>query len=661
MPALMGTEQTISPLERLQALLGNCPLAVIEWDYRHRVSSWTGNAPQMFGWTASEVVGKRVDEWRFVYEEDWGTVRESMAAMESGRTFISRNRNYCKDGTIVHCEWHNSGLADPAGAFVAGLSLGVDVSERGQLEVALRVSEERHRQIFDQAPLGIFRSTVAGRFLTVNAKLATMFAYRSPDEMVAAIDDIAEQLFVDPAQRLEVLRQAFACKGFVSGVVNYRRNDGTAFLACLYLRAVRDEGGRTLCLEGFVEDITQRKETERALHESERKYRELVEHANSIILRWTHDGRITFLNEFGVRFFGYSAEEIIGRHVMGTIVPTIDSGGRDLRELIDQISADPLAFEQNVNENMRRNGERVWIAWTNRIVRDAQGRVAEILSVGTDITEQKRAEEAIRELNASLERRVAARTAELAVARDHAEAADRLKSAFLATMSHELRTPLNSIIGFTGIILQGLAGPLNAEQRKQLEMVRGSARHLLALINDVLDISKIEAGQLEVSSEPFDLPAAIVKVAGIVKPLVEKKNLALRVELAPEIGTLVSDPRRVEQVLLNLLNNAIKFTERGVVTLTAEIVQGALRNAHSAIRISVADTGIGIKGEDLDKLFQPFRQIDSGLSRQHEGTGLGLAICRRLAELLGGEIQATSDWGKGSVFTLTLPMKGPGK
>jgi PAS domain S-box-containing protein len=417
------------------------------------------------------------------------------------------------------------------------------------------------------------------------------------------------------------------------------------------------EGRRSGAIE-VVRDVTEQRRMEQALRESEQKYRELVEHANSVILRWTHEGRITFLNEFGQRFFGYSAEEIVGRHIIGAIVPVTDSIGRDLRQLMDQIRADPIAFEQNVNENMRRNGERVWIAWTNRVVHDAQGQVSEILSVGTDITPLKRAEEAIRELNTSLERRVAERTAELAEARDRAQAADHLKSAFLATMSHELRTPLNSIIGFTGIILQGLAGPLNPEQRKQLEMVRDSARHLLALINDVLDISKIEAGQLTVSSELFDLRASVVKVVGIVRPLAEKKGLALQAETAPEIGALRSDPRRVEQILLNLLNNAIKFTERGTVALTVEIAPDALPAAPPVVRIAVADTGIGIKPEDLSKLFQPFRQIDTGLSRQHEGTGLGLAICRRLAELLGGKIYATSEWGKGSVFTVTLPLKG---
>ncbi len=271
--------------------------------------------------------------------------------------------------------------------------------------------------------------------------------------------------------------------------------------------------------------------------------------------------------------------------------------------------------------------------------------------------ERRRTEKQIQQLHedlqrhaAELELRVDKRTAELAVAKDRAEAADRLKSAFLATMSHELRTPLNSIIGFTGIILQGLAGPLNPEQSKQLEMVSRSARHLLSLINDVLDISKIEAGQLEVKCAPFDLRMSIEKAAGSVKLLTEKKGLALRVKLAPEIGAWVSDERRVEQILINLLNNAIKFTQHGRITLTAVI-------AADTLRISVTDTGIGIKPDDFQKIFLPFRQIDTGLARNYEGTGLGLAICRRLTEILGGEICAESEWGKGSTFTLVLPVK----
>ena len=256
---------------------------------------------------------------------------------------------------------------------------------------------------------------------------------------------------------------------------------------------------------------------------------------------------------------------------------------------------------------------------------------------------------------------MAKRTAELAVAKERAEEADRLKSAFLATMSHELRTPLNSIIGFTGIILQGLAGPLNAEQTKQLAMVQSSSRHLLALINDVLDISKIEAGQLEIRTEQFDLLASLEKVAALVKPLVDKKGLALRVVLSSKVGPVVSDRLRVEQLLLNLLNNAVKFTEQGEVTLEAGLIKDYTSphqgTPEPAVRLSVTDSGIGIKPEDMEKIFQPFRQIDSGLTRRHEGTGLGLTICRRLADLLGGEISAKSTWGEGSAFTFVLPLK----
>ncbi len=253
--------------------------------------------------------------------------------------------------------------------------------------------------------------------------------------------------------------------------------------------------------------------------------------------------------------------------------------------------------------------------------------------------------------------------AALRVAMAAAEAADQIKSAFLATMSHELRTPLNSIIGFTGILLQGLAGPLNAEQDKQLGMVRDSARHLLALINDVLDISKIEAGELPVAYEPFDLAHSIAKVAAIAGPLADKKGLSLIVKVAPGVGVMVSDARRVEQVLLNLLSNAIKFSDAGTVTLQAQTVDDFQPDAQHApapaVRLSVADSGIGIKPEDMALLFVPFRQIDSALSRKHEGTGLGLAICRRLAELMGGTIEAQSQWGQGSVFTVTLPLQAP--
>jgi PAS domain S-box-containing protein len=281
-----------------------------------------------------------------------------------------------------------------------------------------------------------------------------------------------------------------------------------------------------------------------------------------------------------------------------------------------------------------------------------------LVGVGFDLSERKRAEEALRELNESLERKVAQRTADLQIALARAKAADQTKSAFLATMSHELRTPLNSIIGFSGIMLQELAGELNAEQKKQLGMVRGSARHLLDLINDVLDISKIEAGGLDVSFKTFDIKASIERLVASITPMVEKKRLALSADLKNLPRDFISDQRRVEQMLLNLLSNAVKFTEKGTVKLSAEIASGFAGWVGPVLLVRIEDTGIGIQAEHLPTIFQAFRQIDTGTSRLREGTGLGLAICRRLADRLGGDIQAESEFGRGSAFTLVLPCKG---
>jgi signal transduction histidine kinase len=255
----------------------------------------------------------------------------------------------------------------------------------------------------------------------------------------------------------------------------------------------------------------------------------------------------------------------------------------------------------------------------------------------------------LRQINQEMEQRIVERTADLGAAMEKAQAADRIKSAFLATMSHELRTPLNSIIGFTGIMLQGLAGPLNPEQHKQMSMVQGSARHLLALINDVLDISKIEAGQLTLSITSFDLKASIEKVARLVSPLAEKKGLNLKLDITDDIGTTTTDQRRLEQIVLNLLNNAVKFTEKGHVGISCHL-------EHGQYCLSVSDTGIGLQPGHLREIFQPFHQVDTGLTRKYEGTGLGLSICKKILEMMGGAIEVESRWGEGSSFTIRFPI-----
>lgn len=400
-----------------------------------------------------------------------------------------------------------------------------------------------------------------------------------------------------------------------------------------------------------------------ALHDSDQRMRLATEATGVGIWEWNViSNKITWDAQM-FRIYGIAPTPggiIAYSDWSGSVVPE----ELQQQEEILQDTVRRLGRSHRVFRISRRNDAEVRVIEAVETVRsNTQGQAEWVVGTNLDITERRWAQTALQQAHDELETKVAERTAELARAKERAESADRIKSAFLATMSHELRTPLNSIIGFTGILLQGLAGALNPEQGKQLDMVRGSARHLLALINDVLDISKIEAGQLEVTREWFELAPSIQKVIGVIKPLAENKMLTLRVTVAPGLGHAVSDQRRFEQILLNLLSNAVKFTEHGEITLAAESVvdfKSPLGIAPGpAIRLCITDTGIGIAPEDLVTLFQPFRQLDSGLARNHEGTGLGLAICRRLADLMGGDIHAASTPGKGSMFSFTLPLEAP--
>lgn len=253
--------------------------------------------------------------------------------------------------------------------------------------------------------------------------------------------------------------------------------------------------------------------------------------------------------------------------------------------------------------------------------------------------------------NASLEARVNERTAELQVAKDRAESTDRLKSEFLTHMSHELRTPLNAIIGFTGTLLLKLPGPLNAEQTRQLETVQSNARHLLALINDVLDVAKVEAGRTTVHIDTFACRSLIEEIEKSCAAAARRKGIAFEITLPEKPLLLHTDRRLLHQIVLNLVGNAIKFTDSGGVHL--KVSRGDPRLGEE-ICIRVEDTGIGIPADQQGRLFERFAQLNTSKERAHEGTGLGLYLCKHLAELLGGRITFRSELGKGSVFALTL-------
>ncbi|HEX6734810.1 MAG TPA: ATP-binding protein, partial [Azonexus sp.] len=282
-----------------------------------------------------------------------------------------------------------------------------------------------------------------------------------------------------------------------------------------------------------------------------------------------------------------------------------------------------------------------------------EGRPA-VIGVILDVTERKRTEAELDQYRHHLEELVKARTADLSVAKEAAEAANRAKSTFLANMSHELRTPMNAIIGLAGILQRNSADP---GQRDKLTKIANAANHLLRLLNDVLDLSKIDAERLTLERTPFRLGGVIANVESLMADRLEAKRLPVRRDIDPRLDELelLGDPLRLQQVLLNLLSNAVKFTEHGEIAIRARIAAESEREI--SIDLAVADSGIGMSPEVQQRIFRPFEQADSSTTRQHGGTGLGLAICDRLARLMGSSIEVSSAPGHGSTFRFTLRLE----
>lgn len=521
--------------------------------------------------------------------------------------------------------WHNRRLREEM-ALRARVSrqLADAQSERDE-------AEQRFRAMVNSSPNALLLVNGQGEIAQATASAVSLFGY-SQDELAG--QPIELLLPEADAARHVALRNGYIASGAAGRPMNQARDvmarhrSGHPIPVEIRLSPLDFPEGRYVLAS--VLDITDRHETQRQLRESEERFRDLFENASDLIHVLDLSNRFVFVNASWCRTLGYSLEEANALQLMDVIAPESRAHAASLRT--QSLAGEDLEQVQVVL--LTKDGQRVEVEGgiTQKIV---DGVAISSRGIFRDVTARNRTMQ------------------ELAEAKRKAEAADHIKSAFLASMSHELRTPLNSVIGFTGILLKRLAGPLNDEQAFQMGMVRDSARSLLALVNDVLDISRIEAGELSVASEPFDLQQAIQKAANTVRPLADAASLSLDTVVNLPAEAVIGDQRRTEQVMLNLLSNAIKFTRVGGVQLQAQTV-----DAHW-LTVSVTDTGIGIDEADLAVLFQPFRQVDNRLARQHEGSGLGLAISARLAELMGGRIEVQSQLGQGSTFTLWLPRHSP--
>ncbi len=405
------------------------------------------------------------------------------------------------------------------------------------------------------------------------------------------------------------------------------------------------------------QEIIKRKETEDSLHKEELRYEQLVQNVNSIILRMAPDGTIIFINRFAEQFFMYEPGELIGKNVVGTIVPLTDLNHQNLQEMILDIGKNPEKYIRNENENMKKNGERLWISWSNKAIYDENGNIVEILCVGNDLTEHRRMEQEIIKAKNILEQKnrelleAIEQTNRLAM---KAEIASKSKSFFLANMSHEIRTPLNGIIG----VLYLLKETIKEEENLQfINMGLYNAEALLSLLNDLLDLSKIESGNITLLNKPFSPRKIIEDVIQMFWQRAHDKNLDLGCLLARDLPSqVVGDFSKVRQILINLVGNAIKFTEKGEVCIEVQVI--AQHADTATLRFEVIDTGIGVPDTEMNRIFEEFRQVNRPDAKKYEGTGLGLTISKQLVELMKGKIgvEKRPDGKTAFWFEITFPL-----
>ena len=571
------------------------------------------------GFTVDELKAKPFIE--FVHPEDQETtIAEAQKIMTTREDVVSfENRYLCKDGSYRWLLWSSTV------SFEEQLYYAVarDITERKR-------AEAHYRDLYENAPdMMAVVDLVSGKILECNQTLADAIGRNKEGIMGRSFLDLYAPESIQAARQTS---SAFVETGeIIRQERTLRREDGSTIGVLLQATPMRDETGKIVASRSTWRDVTKQKEAERALAAQEALYRTLIEAAPQIIWVADADGQIALLNKAWHEFSGRTVEESLGTRWAEALHP---------EDLPDVLAKWDRAFKHGETYSgecrfRAKDGSYQTFIFIGTPVRDDSGEIINWVGINTNIADRVEAELALQE------------------AKDAAERANRAKSEFLATMSHELRTPLNAVIGFSEILRDEILGTLNDEQKELVLDIHISGNHLLAMINDILDLSKIEAGKMELQLENFSVKEAVTEVNAIVTALASKKQIQLSLQFDQDVS-VEADKIKFKQILYNLLSNAIKFTDDGgQVTMKFEVSSSALLG-------SVTDTGVGISLQDREKLFQPFTQLDASRSRMHSGTGLGLALTNRLVQLHGGKIWVESEANKGSTFSFTFPLRQQG-
>ena len=590
-----------------------------------------------YGWTREEFLAMTIRDIRPA--EDIPRLMAAIPAPGEGLTGGEIWRHRRKDGTLMLVEIRSHTL-DFAGR-PAELVLAHDVTERERVAGELRDSEARLRHLFERAADAIFVLTMDFRYVEANAAGLALLGYSR--------EELAGMRLVDVLPASEHARLAAAAPAMREGRPHlgewlHLRKDGSTFPAEVSAAPLSDER----CM-AIVRDLTARRAAERALLDERERFQGTFEQAAVGIAMVKPDGSWLEVNRRLCEIVGYAGEELKAMRFQDITHP--DDLERDLG-LVQRVIAGEIATYQLEKRYIRKGGGLVWINLTVSLVRNDDGTPKYFVSVVEDITERKRLAAELDGYRQHLEVLVSLRTEEAEAARAQAEAANLAKSAFLANMSHEIRTPMNAIVGLTHLMKRSGVTPAQADR---LDKIDNAGRHLLSIINDILDLSKIEAGRMQLESTDFHLSAILDNVASLIGGQAQAKGLAVTVDPDSVPTWLRGDPTRLRQALLNFAGNAVKFTERGGVALRARLVER--KDDAFLVRLEVADTGIGIPADKVGALFEAFEQADVSVTRQYGGTGLGLAITRRLARLMGGDAGVETKPGHGSTFWFTARLE----